>query len=312
MKLKKSGFLPQNKTKFARLFFAIKSFFVLFVLLYSINSLIKFIPLKDSMMLLIGCVLFLLLFATKILQGVCIYQNVYEDLYEHRYQKLQKFFIYIAYTISLAILPISFVFLILQYNSLIKIEKLNILNKPIAILFISLIVLFCIIEGLYSSLAPRLIEKIKFVKYGVEEDWKIKMISNDEIRQKARQNKNKRDDAIKKIDDEIKKIDQDDRHLKNSKYVELIEQKAMMKNSEGYYYLNIGTNIKNEKKYKIVEILGIITNLLDLSLLSINSIDFKKNNGIEFEEITEKNEKPTINLNSICYIKYQYVEDDKK
>ena len=70
MKLHKSGFLPNNGTKLGRLFFAIKTLFMLFLLLFSINSLIKFIPLANSAMLVIGLTLFLSLTVTKVLQGI--------------------------------------------------------------------------------------------------------------------------------------------------------------------------------------------------------------------------------------------------
>ncbi len=310
MKLHKSGFLPNNGTKLGRLFFAIKTLFMLFLLLFSINSLIKFIPLANSAMLVIGLTLFLSLTVTKVLQGICVYQNVYENYCEHKYTKIQKIFIYMTYTISLLILPLSFVFLVLQYNSVINIEKLKILNQAMALFFISSIVLFCMVEGIFSSKAPELIKKIKYIEYG-KEDIEIKW-SKPELKTQIEENKKKRDELVQFIKSKIEKIDSHDRHLGQPQYVRLIEQLKSIKNSRGYYYKNLGKDIRQESEYKIVSTLGILTNLLDLSLLSVNSIDFVKNNGIEFEEITEVKENPEITLNSLCYIKKIYRRDEKR
>ncbi len=215
-----------------------------------------------------------------------------------------------TYTISLLILPLSFVFLVLQYNSVINIEKLKILNQAMALFFISSIVLFCMVEGIFSSKAPELIKKIKYIEYG-KEDIEIKW-SKPELKTQIEENKKKRDELVQFIKSKIEKIDSHDRHLGQPQYVRLIEQLKSIKNSRGYYYKNLGKDIRQESEYKIVSTLGILTNLLDLSLLSVNSIDFVKNNGIEFEEITEVKENPEITLNSLCYIKKIYRRDEKR
>lgn len=318
MKLKKHGFFPNNKTKLSYLFFIIKSFFLLFLFLYSLNSLIKFIPVKNKTLFIIGLSLFLLLFITKILQAICLYQNVYVDLYEHRYTFIQKILIYAIYTVSLIILPLSFLFLVLQYNSIIDvkkhIKKLEILNKSIAIFFISSIGVFFIIEYIFLSLAKKLIEKTHYTSYA-DENKKIFSILNSEERNMAEKNKTSRDQKTKelkeKLMNEINQINHNNKNLKNSKYVKLKEKIQKIENSKGYYFTKIGTDVKSKKQYKIIKIFGAILNLIDLSLLSVNSIDFIKNNNIEFKRIEEKNEIPRIDLNSLCYLKNIYIENNK-
>jgi hypothetical protein len=309
VKLKKFGFLPQNRTKFARLFFAIKSLFILILFLYSVNSLIEFLPFRNQTLFLIGLSLFLLLIVSKVLQGICVYQNVYIDLYEHSYTRSQKALIYSAYLISLVIVPLSFVFLVLQYNSVIDVEKLKILNKSIAIFFIFSIIFLLIAGGIFLSLASKLIEKVQYTNYK-DEDNKIDLVSDFKEKEIAIENKNKRSKEIEKLNDEINKIDYKKRNLRNTKYRDLMEKINQNKDLKGYYYIKIGADIKDESQYKIIQILGVLANLMDLSLLSINSIDFIKNNHIEAKSVTEYDKEPKIILNSFCDWRYIYKENN--
>ena len=85
--------------------------------------------------------------------------------------------------------------------------------------------------------------------------------------------------------------------------------KNLYKNKNGYYYLNKGSDIKDELKYRITKIIGVVVNLLDISLLSVNSIDFVKNNGIEFVDMSDMIEKnPQVTVNSVCYWRDIYIQ----
>lgn len=293
MKLHKSGFLPRNKTKFSWLFFTVKVLFIVFLLVYSINSLVRFLPVKGALLCMVGLVLFSLLLATKILQGLCLYQNVLLDLYDHQYSLFQKILICVVYAISLVILPMSFMFLVMQYNEFVNVDKFKVLNKSVAIFFIASIMLFFIFEGIFSTVSKGLALKIQYTMDELKSD-------DNSLKERFQ-----REGVHFQFNSEYLKNRKIESY--NSRHNEKFDERN--KGVNGYYYLNKGSDIKDELKYRITKIIGVVVNLLDISLLSVNSIDFVKNNGIEFVDMSDMIEKnPQVTVNSVCYWRDIYIQ----
>lgn len=296
--LYRSGFLPQNKTKLAPLFLAGKILSILLLIAFLMHSIFDFIP-KCIFLMYYSIILFSIFLVTKILQGVAIYQNIYKNP-QRKVEHFAKSTIYMIYLISLIILPPCFAFFL--FNDLIN-QKLK---TAITIFFLVSIVLFLTLEMMLATLTKTIIKKIQYI-HDDQQSNKASTFNSKYLRDKMQNG-------------------QIDRHtIKN-----------YGSDIDGYYYIdkNEKTLLRNSIQYKLISAIGILANIIDLSLFSINSIDFYKNNSLQFMNMNEQIEEsapnfcdenginfarmseemkpsPKIAVNFVCYLKNFYVWRDK-